>query len=510
MEEEQTPLILNKYKKAMVAEIIEAEAAQNAILRERALTDLYIFNKYVLKAEEGSDIFVKLAPFHKEMCRFVTDSPDYAKLLLFPRGHLKSKMVTIGRCVQRIMKDPSVRILIYNATWQMSVDFLGEIKRQLTSNELLTELWGDVAADPVEWSQDRIKLRGSNKKEPTVMATGIDTNVVASHFDMIIFDDVINRDNSSTKEQLDKVVLRYKDSTPLLEPGGEKIVIGTRWDDRDLYNYILDKENGMIDGFKVMSKAALEGYYWDQSQRAFVDSGIGKILWPEKYSLADLTKARRDMGAYAFSCQMMNDPVPDDSATFRRQYFQYYDRATIRNRTFNIVTTVDPALSLDKEADFTAMVTVGIDEFANIYILDMVRNKFTPDQLISELFNVYVNWMPGTIGVEDVALTKTLGYMLKREQERRHRFLPIKPISPQMRTKNDRIKGLEPIYENQKIFHPEGHPLTPQLEEELTRFPRSTHDDLVDALSYVLDFLYPPRTKSDRKHQRSAYLYSGK
>jgi phage terminase large subunit-like protein len=89
--------------------------------------------------------------------------------------------------------------------------------------------------------------------------------------------------------------------------------------------------------------------------------------------------------------------------------------------------------------------------------------------------------------------------------QRRGRFLPIYEINQHDKSKDQRIRGLQPVYMNKKVFHPKDHPVVPYLEEELLRFPRSRFDDLADMLSMTLDYLTPPRPKTSRyKHH---YLY---
>src|SRR3990167_1864398 len=97
-------------------------------------TDLLKFNRFVLEVEKGKDN-VPLAPVHQEMCEFIDKNKKRKKLLLIPRAHLKSTVVTVGRALQAIVTNPSVRILIANATYGNACSFLTEIKRHLKFNE---------------------------------------------------------------------------------------------------------------------------------------------------------------------------------------------------------------------------------------------------------------------------------------------------------------------------------------------------------------------------------------
>lgn len=487
---------MNIHKEELADQLLEQRRKQEAIIAEKGKESLYIFNKYVLDVEKGKQ---KLAPFHKELCTFIDEDKRKKKLLLIPRGHLKSTLVTIGYSLQSIVKNPNIRILILNATWQMSVDFLTEIKNHLTTNEELIKLYGDLAADAPEWSQERILLRREDKniKGPTVWATGIESNLVGSHPDLIIFDDVVNRDNTMTQEQIEKVKLRYKDALDLLEPGGEMIVIGTRWSMEDLYGWILDKENNIAQSYNMMVKRAYEGDL--ETGQDF------KALWPEKFSQKELLTRLREKDWYEFSSQYLNNPIPEKDATFRRDTFKYFDMEDNRGKQMNKILTIDPAISLSKGADNTAMVGAGIDTFANLFILELVRDKLTPKQLVDKIFSLQELYHFNQVVIETIAYQKALAYYIREEQQRRNRYLPIYEINYQEQSKDQRIKGLQPLYENGKIFHNKLLKDNVFLEAELLEFPRSRHDDLIDALSMQLQFLQPPRQKVKRfQHE---YLY---
>jgi predicted phage terminase large subunit-like protein len=475
--------------------LAQKQELDNAI-RQKGLEDLFIFNKYVLGVEAGKQ---PLAKFHRELCRFVTDDQKKKKLMLLPRGHLKSTLVTIGYCTQQIVKNPNVRILILSATWQTAVDFVTEIKRHLTTNERLIELYGQTALNPDEWSQDRITLKrtDTNIKGPTVWAAGIESNLVGSHPDIIILDDVVNRDNTMTREQIEKVILRYRDLLDLLEPGGQFMVIGTRWVMEDLYGWILDRENNVLGSYNVMRKRAYEGN--------LTTGEIESFLWPEKFSEKMLKDLLREKGAYEFSAQYLNDPVPDEDATFRRDDFRYYNFEDNRGKQMQKILTVDPAISIAKDSDMTAMVATGIDSFTNIFLLEIIRAHMSPKEIIDKLFDLHELWHFNIIGIETIAFQKALAYAINEEVKVRGRYLPIVEIKSHDASKDQRIKGLQPLYQANKIYHRKELKNNIYLEDELLTFPRGRRDDVVDALSMQTQFWTPPRVK--QKRLAHSYLY---
>lgn len=474
-----------------------AEMALYKLLQVKAPDKLYMFNTQVLRVEEGDPKFVKLAPFHLELCKFINERKDKKKLILIPRGHLKSKLITIGYSLQQIIKNPKVRILIYSATWQMAVDLVVSIEKELQSCETLINIWGNLSQDAKEWSQDRIRIAQNDTREPTVTAAGIDNNLVGGHYDIIIMDDVVNRDNISTSDQIQKVIQRYRDSLDLLEPGGELIIIGTRWHDSDLYGWILDNPE-IRASYEIMVKEAYHGN---------ITTGEGfETIWPQKFTLQELQARLREEGWSHFSAQYLNNPVPEEDANFKRRWFSYFERELMQGKILNKFMAIDPAISLEKSADYTGMVVIGEDEYGYIYVLDIVRARLSPSDIINEIFRLREKWSLIDIGIEEIAFQRALSYSLRDDSRFKEHPFHITELKPRERSKDQRIKGLQPLYENGRILHDKLHPNTIYLEDELTRFPHGSHDDIIDAFSYTLDFIFPAKQKVQRSSGRQ-YLY---
>ncbi len=482
--------------------------AKQAQIREDWRNNLFWFNRECLRVEDGEKK-VKLNTFHEELCNFVDNRPDKQKLILVPRGHLKSTIITIGKVLQWIARDPSVRILIANATYNNAISFLNVIKRHLQMNELFIEMFGPMAENPERWAENMItlnqaKMVGGGEKEATVVCYGIGGNLVSQHYDKIILDDVVNEDTVNTRDQIEKTINFYKLCQPLLEKGGEMIIIGTKWREDDLYGWIEDKENGIIQDMLVYKRQAITDEVFDNTKRRFVQ---GQVLWPEKYDLNDFSEKYRLMGPYVFSAQYQNIAVAPSDADFKREWFIGYEPTDIKGLEMNKYVLIDPAISDESYADYTAFVTVGVDKYSNIYILDLLRDRIKPDQVIAEIFRHYEKWHPQAIGIEEVGFQRTLRYSLQKEMESRKRFINMIELKPHARNKNQRIKGLQPLYANGKVLHNKELIYNMYLEDELLRFPKGKHDDLIDALSYALDLIHPPAQRATEDRKRKHYLY---
>ena len=303
----------------------------------------------------------------------------------------------------------------------------------------------------------------------------------------IIMDDVVNRDLVSSPEQIQKTILFYKDALDLLEPTGTLIIIGTRWSDSDLYGWILDKTN---------PERAFEDFdlFFRQAYKGNLETGADlEMLYPQKFTQEIIEGLKRSKGPLEFAAQYMNDPMPAEEAKFKPQWFKQVLEDELKWREMSYFTMVDPAIGQLKDSDRTAIVTIGVDQFNNWFIVNVIWEKLLPSDTINYIFANWERFQPRQIGIEMVSFQKSLQYALHDEMRRRNIYLPIVELKAS-RSKEERIEGLIPRYANGSIYHLTQCPFRDELEEELMRFPRGKHDDVIDALAYGLQIAHQART----------------
>lgn len=191
---------------------------------------------------------------HNDLAAFL-DKPEDKKLILIPRGHLKSSIVTCGWTIQQILKDPNTRILIANAVWDIARSFLREITGFLTDKSLLSDIYGRFDGPGSKFTQDAITVAQrtiGTIKEPTITTAGVETALTGSHYNIMIMDDLVEENNCNTKEQIQKIIRFYQNSLDLLDPGGQILVVGTRWAMGDLYGHLIETEMDSLNGIQVL------------------------------------------------------------------------------------------------------------------------------------------------------------------------------------------------------------------------------------------------------------------
>lgn len=211
-------------------------------LQLRCKTDLKFLVTKIMQMPRWSE------PLHTDATN-VINAPGDRKLLLLPRGHQKSTIFTVALTIQEILKNPDIRVKIISATWPLAKDLLHQTK-SILEQSALPEIFGPFLQPRCRWTTDVIDVAQRTKwlKDPTISTGGIDTGKTGGHCDLMIFDDIVTPENTTTPEQVRKVVDGYQACLPLLDPGGKLLIIGTRYVMADIYGYIIEQESRSING----------------------------------------------------------------------------------------------------------------------------------------------------------------------------------------------------------------------------------------------------------------------
>lgn len=171
----------------------------------------------------------------------VLESKSKRKLIIMPRGSLKSSLACVAFPIWLLLNNPNERILIDSELYTNSKNFLREITAHLES-PIFTAIFGKFKGDV--WNSDEIIIKQRTKvfKEGSITVGGIGTTKVGQHYTTIIGDDYCSPNNTNTIENAQKVIQHYRYNTSILEPNGTYVVIGTRYAETDLYQHIIDNE----------------------------------------------------------------------------------------------------------------------------------------------------------------------------------------------------------------------------------------------------------------------------
>lgn len=183
----------------------------------------------------------------------VFESQAKRKLVVMPRGTFKSTLGSVAYPIWRLVRDPNLTILLDSELYSNSKNFIREIKGHLES-ERMRDLWGDLVGPKWDEGEIILKTRTANRKEASITAGGLGTTRIGQHYDLIIGDDYNSPQNSETPEKCQKVIDHVRYNLNILNPGGEYLLIGTRYAERDVIGFMLSE----ILGEHLMAEGKLE------------------------------------------------------------------------------------------------------------------------------------------------------------------------------------------------------------------------------------------------------------
>lgn len=183
---------------------------------------------------------------HHPICQ-VLESEAKEKLITVPRGTFKSSIAVVAYSLWRLEQNPDLRILIDSEVYTNSKNFLREIKGHLKSQPF-QELYGDWEGDVWTEKEITLKTRTKIRKESNIVCSGLGAIKTSQHYDLIISDDLSSQKNTLNPDVAKKTIDHFRLYTSLLDPGGEIVVIGTRYSENDIIGFILREILGLKDG----------------------------------------------------------------------------------------------------------------------------------------------------------------------------------------------------------------------------------------------------------------------
>lgn len=482
-------------------------------IRSRAEADLHFFIRLVAPHRV-------LGSIHEELISWWTRQDKKThQLCLLPRGHQKSTLIAY-RVAWEITRHPDTTILYISSTSNLAEKQLKSIKDILTS-DIYRRYWPEMVnideGKRERWTSSEISVdHPARKKEsvrdPTVFTAGLTSTVTGMHCAVAVMDDVVVLENAYTEEGRAKVLETYSLLSSIENADAMEWVVGTRYHPSDLYQALVDMSEDVFnsEGEMVDTRPVFEVF---ERQVESAGDGTGEFIWPRQrrhdgkwfgFNQEILAKKKAQyLDRSQFRSQYYNDPNSDDTAPIDRGAFQYYDKAFLsqtngvwyfRDKRLNILAAIDFAFSLEKKADWTVIVVIGMDSDGIIYILEI--DRFKTDRITdyyTHIFNAHVRWGFRKIRAEVTQAQMAIVKELKERIRANGSYFVVEEFNPRGKgTKQERVATvLQPKYQNSAVLHYRGGNCQ-VLEEELV-MRRPPHDDVKDCLASAVEIITPPK-----------------
>lgn len=454
------------------------------------MTDFRFFMAEILKMP------LKEKP-HYEMASFLDDDTQPSKLMLVPRDCWKTSIGTMAYPLWRVLrahfmeKDSAFRVLIDSATVRLSQFVLEAIVSYVQTCEGLIACYGNLY-DRKQSKENWVSLsfrhgNAAGIKEPHFLASGVNAAKTGLHFDLIILDDLVTKENVNTVDQREKVWTHYRMMYGILEADSsgqttQMHIHGTRYHDDDLYGRILAEEKkriseGHLPNFSIMERAAIND---------------GELFYPSVLTEAELLRRKSTMHGL-FWAQYMNDPNRE-SAPFKAEQLHFTPLVNFPDKLQMIRLTCDAAVKEESVAhgDYNAICVAGWDRWRKPWILDAsLKRDLTVGAMIDTTLDMAWRWKVEQILIEDRS-GELLFPLFQQEMIRRRQFFPLHMIKPNaLAGKMSRWAKLQSIADRGGIHVAAEIPENVKLEiaDEWSRAPFARFDDFMDALEMQMTFL---------------------
>ena len=380
-------------------------------LRQKAKHDLFFLAKGVLGYDQVE------VNAHGALCQFLTHERANRRMVLMPRGHLKTTICTISDSIRLSLINPNVRILIQNEVLTNACSFLWELQNHWERGALLRFLFPELvppkfSGPGADWSQTRCSIiRETKAKEATYTASGSGGSPQSQHYEHVKNDDLIGEKAKNSQVEMAAAIGWVDAMTPLLDRLDDQLdFYGTRKTLGDAYAHVMEKHKNKL---KVFVRLPIEN-----GQPIFSKFPLEELL--------TIMNDTPDVWAYDY----MNNPIGKGGLDWGkgalRQYslssdgYLYYEHhitgkpARWHLEELDRVVTVDPNKGKKTSPDKAAITCTGMSPEDQIFVLHSQSDRWSPDELIDNTWAVADRWKPRVIGFEDAGQQNTHYYFEKK------------------------------------------------------------------------------------------------
>ena len=377
------------------------------------------------------------------------------------------------------MNVPDTRIGVASRVDQVATDITGAAKAHIEHNDDFNFIFGSLRGDragktwgTTSWT---VATRKSFAMEPTVRCLSLKGQILSGHYDLIFNDDLTQPEDMRTSTQRQHTFEAFYAKLATRVEGGvggtSFWTTGVHINPYDLF-VKMRKDPRLQGNVKVFPARPQKGT-WDYEQ-------FGPVLCPELYGVRDQVQMEQSLGPDIYGAQYQGDPQVAEGKIIPPQYFKFYEDAPRRDK-LAVFSYVDLAASEKEQADYFAIVTVGIEHFDKpkrewkVYVLRTYYARLQWPEQVKAIEKINALDRPRRIFIE------TNGYQLVMAQEQiRRGHKNIRKV----RRKIDKVsyanKYLTPKMRNGQVFLKRNQT---ELIGQLEDFPDGEHDDLIDGLA---------------------------
>lgn len=498
---------------------------ERAFVRVRSMGSFYDFVSYGLRNP------ILWEPLHRPMCDFVSVWPEGGKrkkLILEPRGHIKSNIISVALPGWMLIKDYNERILIASHKDADGSKFLVAI-RTIINSDRWSYYFPEIrpkcsrGKKPDQWNDEKLLVdRDTNYVEASVEVSSIRQQVTGRHYSRVIGDDLVTPDNVATAALRAKTSDFRKLSESLMDPGATEVITGTRYHFDDEYGKIL-KETEEHNTYDVMHQPALYDVgiiheYLSGAREWERSHDYEELIFPNRFTLdgkdhivegdpnnpknrKSLIAIYNNMGPGHFANQYLLEPFDPANQKMSEDDLVRVTVLPDTHLTYYRLCDLSSEINSEHSDSYTAIITVAVSDRCDAYITDIFWGNYDPHLIINEMIRgqmVSPKVRPVLVTLESGPYDRMIRPFLLRRCRELGVMVPTRLMTgaQHLKRKEEHIEGIIPWLQCKKIHYLDGCKNINILKEEMNKYPKFTRRDCVDALAQLPAMIFP--TGSDR------------
>lgn len=420
----------------------------------------------------GPDNNARSAPAHAEVIRLF-HGPDANVVLLAFRGFAKSTLAE--RAIALLAASGvSQNTVIVGESFPRAVERLHSIRRILERNERLRYLFG-ATPDEIEgdiWRETKIVLSSG----AVVWALGSGQAVRGakhgvSRPEFVFVDDLESAETVATPDARRKLSdFFWGDLIPAMARDARVRVAATPLDPDSLAVNLAKHKD-----YKTLT-VPIE-YIDEQGQRC--------SSWPDAWPLDKIDKRKDELvragKQKSWAMEYMVIAVDPLSKLFTKEQLRFSQHT---HSWQPVYVAYDPARTTKKGSATTGIVA-GSFVGRKLIVWEARGPRFSPSEIIADMFEVEARYQPIAIGVEKTGLEDFLIEPLRHEQIKRSKLLPLADLKPP-RGKERFIERLQPLMAAGDIVFAGTEPDFVEAIDQFLSFPTGFLD-IPNALAYLTE-----------------------
>ena len=475
------------------------EAQSKVEARARAKKDkLYLANEVLgfdFQPDTHSELFGCYIPYDDSK-PWAEQSDVKDRMVLWSRGHYKTTSIIV-EIIQAIINHPNIRILLMQGSIKVTKTLLHQIKSHFlgeAEGSLFAELFPEFCGTKKELGENptmQFTVPCRTRKQlaqATVTVASPKSIKTGQHYDMGVFDDLVNDQNCKSPTLLEKVQSDFTLAQALIDPGCYRFVTGTRYAFGDLYEQILRWQ-------------AADNKWTISVKDCWTDDGK-EVRFPRfkkkngewgGFTREELEQMQRDDPAN-FACQYLNKPIHSGQQVFTKEILiAACVAAQDTPHLSQSIIVVDLAATDNVRSDDSVVMVGKADSLGVGYVVDMRGGQWLPMELAVNIIDVSLHHRPVKVLLEKTSSCIYFAEFLRLIARQKNVFLPIDFIKVDNKpdAKNTRVTSLAGVVKKGRFKFFAGLFSFDKLVEQACEFPKGRygHDDYIDTAALMFQQL---------------------